>query len=264
MLFSFKRRRRERLRAAPFPPAWREIVERNVPIFVRLPANDQAELLQHTQVFLAEKHFEGCAGLELTDEIRVTIAAQACVLLLHRDTDYYPELTTILVYPSGYVAREDRYLGGDIWAEGDEGRLGHTSAQLGSLVLAWDEAKHGAAHPADGRNLVMHEFAHQLDFEDSRTDGAPALATGADYRAWARVMSREFEALRDADETGKPTVLDTYGAADPAEFFAVATEAFFERPRALRAKQPELYEQFKRFFQQDPVTYSAEPEHSAS
>lgn len=263
MIFaSRKRRQRERLRATPFPPEWKSIVLRNLPIFARLPSYDRAELLADVQVFLAEKRFEGCAGLELTDEIRVTIAAQACLLLLHRETDYYPELTSILVYPSTYAVQEDRYVGGNIWEQGEDSRLGHTGRQLGSLVLAWDEAKHGAADPADGRNLVLHEFAHQLDFEDARTDGAPALATRAEYLAWARVMQREYEALRNADATGAPSVLDTYGATNPAEFFAVATEAFFERPHALRAKQPELYEEFARFFRQDPLTYSADPERS--
>jgi MtfA peptidase len=253
-----KRRRRERLRARPFPAAWKSIVQRNLPIFGRLPSSDRFELLGHVQVFLAEKHFEGCAGLELTDDIRVTIAAQACLLLLHRETDYYPELTSILVYPSAYIAHEDRYLGDNIWEQGEEGRLGHTGRRMGSLVLAWDETKRGAADPADGRNLVLHEFAHQLDFEDSQTDGAPALSTRAEYLAWARVMSREFEALRRADETGAPTVLDKYGATNPTEFFAVATEAFFERPLALRAKQPALYAQLAAFYRQDPASYSAE------
>src|SRR5450755_3847107 len=180
----------------------------------------------------------------------------ACLLLLHRETDYYPELVTILVYPSAYIAHEDRYLGGNIWEQGEDGRLGHTGRRMGSLVLAWDAAKRGAADPADGANLVLHEFAHQLDFEDARTDGAPALKTRAEYLAWARVMNREFQALRAAEMAGTPTVLDTYGAKDPAEFFAVATEAFFERPRALRAKQPELYAQLAAFYRQDPATYS--------
>ena len=172
-------------------------------------------LLGHVQVFLAEKHFEGCGGLELTDEIRVTIAAQACLLLLHRATDYYPQLTSILVYPSGYTSYEARHLEGNIWDEGGEPRLGQTTRLLGSLVLAWDDAKRGAAHPSDGRNLVLHEFAHQLDYEDSRTDGAPALTIRAEYLAWARVMSKEFAALQSADEAGTPTVLDTYGATNP-------------------------------------------------
>ena len=148
MIFGlFKQGRRQRLRARPFPSAWKSIITRNVPIFRRLPPADQTELLGCVQIFLAEKHFEGCGGLELTDEIRVTIAAQACLLLLHRETDYYPELTSILVYPSGYIAREDRYLGDNIWEQGEEGRFGHTGRQLGSLVLAWDEAKRGAADP---------------------------------------------------------------------------------------------------------------------
>src|SRR5262249_17388063 len=137
-------------------------------------------------------------------------------------------------------------------------RLGHTGPQLGSLVLAWDEAKRGAADPADGANLVMHEFAHQLDFEDFRTDGAPALVTRSEYLAWARGMSHEFDALRAAAEAGTPTLLDPYGATNAAEFFAVATEAFFERPCALRAKRPKLYAQLARFYRQDPIAYSAE------
>ncbi|PYL86914.1 MAG: hypothetical protein DMF17_04735 [Verrucomicrobia bacterium] len=244
-MFGFlKQRRRQRLRAQSFPPAWQSIVTRNLPIFRRLPPEDQTELLGHVQVFLAEKHLEGCGGLELTDEIRVTIAAQACLLLLHRDTDYYPQLITILVYPSSFTAYEARHLGGNIWEEGGQERLGHTARRLGAMVLAWDSAKRGAADPSDGRNLVLHEFAHQLDFEDL---------------AWSRVMSKGFEALRAADEAGMATVLDTYGAKDPAEFFAVVTEAFVERPRALRAKHSELYAELARFFRQDPTRYSAEP-----
>lgn len=231
---------------------------RNLPFFRRLPTEDQIELLGHVQVFLAEKHFEGCGGLILTDEIRVTIAAQACLLLLHRETDYYPELISILVYPSGYSAYEKRHLEGPIWEEGSKDQLGHTGRRLQVMVLAWDAAKYGAADPSDGKNLVLHEFAHQLDFENYATDGAPALATKAEYRAWARVMNREFKALRAAEEARLPTLLDTYGAQDPAEFFAVATEAFFERPRALRAQHPKLYAELARFFRQDPVQYSAE------
>ena len=184
MTFGFsKKRRRQQLQAKPFPAAWRSIINCNFPIFRRLPRADQIELLGHVQVFLTEKHFEGCGGLELTDGIRVTVAAQACLLLLHRKTDYYPQLTSILVYPSSYIAHETRHLAANVWEEGDEYRLGHTGRRLGSLVLAWDDVRHGAANPSDGRNLVLHEFTHQLDFEDYAADGAPALATKAEYRA---------------------------------------------------------------------------------
>ena len=254
----FKSRRRARLRAKPSPPAWRAILEHNLPIFTRLSAQDQAELLGHTQVFLAEKHFEGVGGLELTDEIRVTIAGQACLLLLHRDTDYYPDLVSIVVYPSGYTAHEDRPIGGGIWEEGGEDRLGHTGRGLGALVLAWDAVRRGAAAPDDGENLVLHEFAHQLDFENQSSDGTPALETHGDYLAWARVMSAEFNALRNAANAGLPTLIDNYGTTNPAEFFAVITEAFFEQPRALKRKHPALFDQLQRFYRQDPTTYSVE------
>lgn len=254
----FAGRRRERIRSQPFPAHLRLLVEENLPIFRRLPPADQAELLGHVQVFLAEKHFEGCGGLELTDEIRVTIASQACLLLLHRDTDYYPHLHTILVYPSSYTEEAERYVGGGLWEDGPEHRLGHTARELRALVLAWDAARHGARDPSDGRNVILHEFAHQLDFENRSADGTPDLDTRAEYLAWARVMGAEFNALRVAEAEGEPTILDWYGAANPTEFFAVATEAFFERPRALQERHPELYEELQKFFRQDPVGFSFE------
>ena len=255
----FKSRRRARLRARPAPKAWRAILEHNLPVFNRLTKEDQDELLGHVQVFVAEKQFEGAGGLAITDEIKVTIAAQASLLLLHRDTEYYPELTSIIVYPTGYMAEEERHIGGGIWEEGGEHRLGHTGERLGAIVLAWDAVRHGAAEPSDGTNLVFHEFAHQLDFENRSSDGTPALQTSGDYKAWARVMSHDFEALRDALEAGDDTFLDDYGATNPAEFFAVITEAFFERPRALRRNHPALFMQLQRFYQQDPTSYSLEP-----
>jgi Mlc titration factor MtfA (ptsG expression regulator) len=256
MVFGFFReRRRAKLRSTPVPSEWRTIVERNLPIFARLPQADQAELLGHVQVFLTEKHFEGCGGLELTDEIRVTIAAQACVLLLHRETDYYPRLTSILVYPSGYFVPEERHVGGGIWEEGEEQLLGHTQQRLGALVLSWDASNHGALEPADGDNLVLHEFAHQLDYEDDVTDGTPLLASRAEYLAWGRVMSKEFQALRKAEAEGRDTLIDQYGTENPAEFFAVVTEAFFERPHALRSRHAKLYEALARFYRQDPAAF---------
>ncbi len=246
------------MRAQPVPNEWGAIISRNVPFFDRLPAVDQAELLGHMQVFLAEKRFEGCAGLELTDEIRVTVATQACLLLLHRRSDYYPRLMTILVYPSGYFVEGERQLEGPVWEEGRSGRLGETGRQMGSMVLAWDAAKAGANDPADGQNLVLHEFAHQLDFEDFVADGVPVLSSRDDKLSWAEVMKVEFAALRAADQTGISTLLDTYGATNPAEFFAVSTEAFFERPRALRRRHPRLYAEMERYFRQDPTLYSSE------
>jgi MtfA peptidase len=254
----FRERRRRWLRAQFFPEYWLATIKRNVAFFHRLSARDRAELLGHVQVFLAEKRFEGCDGLEITDEIRVTIAAQACLLLLHRRTDHFPRLLTVLVYPSTYVAEERRHVHGHVWQEGKMARLGETGRWLDAIVLAWDAVKSGAADPSDGKNVVLHEFAHQLDYENLAEDGAPALETRDQQLSWQEVMQSEFASLRIADETGIPTLLDTYGASDPAEFFAVSVEAFFEQPCALRARHPRLYAELQNYFHQDPVEYSAE------
>ena len=226
--------------------------------FQRLSGSDRAELLGHIQVFLAEKRFEGCAGFVITDEVRVTIAAQACLLLLHRRTNYFPNLLSILVYPLTYQAEEKRQIAEHLWEEGTVHRLGETGRKMGSLVLSWGAVKHGAADHADGKNVVLHEFAHQLDFENQAADGVPGLATREQQLAWSEVMRSEFASLRAADETGIPTLLDTYGATNPAEFFAVSVEAFFERPRALRTRHPKLYAELSTYFQQNPVEFSAE------
>jgi Mlc titration factor MtfA (ptsG expression regulator) len=226
-----------------------------------LPEKDRQEVQGHIRVFLSEKGFEGCGGLVMTDEIRVCIAAQACLLLLHRQTDYYPELHSILVHPSTYFVEETRHLGAGIMEEGRYPRLGQ-AWRHGAVVLAWDAVCQGTADPDDGHNVVFHEFAHCLDFEDGWANGAPVLGDGrawskrkSRYTAWARVLSTEFERLRADAQQGKTSVLDRYGATNPAEFFAVATETFFERPREMRDKHPELYEELKQYYQQDPAEW---------
>lgn len=251
-MFGFKRRRRRRLREQPFPPAWRGIVERNVPCFRTLPPEDQRELLGHVQVFLAEKRYEGCGGLEISDEIRVTIAAHACRLLLHRDTDYFAKTGTILVYPSRYFVEAERRLPSGVVAEGPAVRHGE-SWYRGPVVLAWDDVLRLAAGLPRGRNVVLHEFAHQLDSESGAMEGAPALPKRAMYAAWGRVFQRDYDQLVEAAQHGRPSVLDYYGATSPAEFFAVATEVFFEQPAALRSRHRELYEQLALYYRQAPA-----------
>jgi Mlc titration factor MtfA (ptsG expression regulator) len=253
-----KQRRRRRLRSRPFPSEWLILIQRDIAFFNRLSSNDRTELLAHIQVFLHEKRFEGCGGFAITDEVRVIIAAQACLLLLHRKTDYFPQLLTILVYPVTYMTEERRQVGDHLWEEGMVSRLGETGRRMGSLVLSWNAVKYGAADPADGKNVVLHEFAHQLDFENDAADGVPVLGTREEQLAWIDVMKSEYFSLRAADESGVPTLLDTYGATNPAEFFAVSVEAFFERPYALRARHPKLYATLNSYFQQNPVEFSAE------
>jgi MtfA peptidase len=240
----FRRRRRARLFGAPFPAEWTAILERNVSLYRRLTPQSRTELHGHIQVLLAEKQFETVGGLELTDEIRVTIAAHAAALLLGRPARYYPGLYSIIVYPSTYRAPVTEHHEGGIVSESEEDRLGESWAE-GALVIAWDSARHGARIPGDGDNVILHEFAHQLDTEDGEADGVPRLESRSDYVAWARVMRPEFERLRERPET---SVLDEYGATDAAEFFAVATEAYFERPKELRARHPKLYAELRRFY----------------
>ena len=198
----FKRRRRERLRAAPFPPEWDGILRKNVPLYGRLDEADRRELHGHIQVFLAEKHFEGCGGLDLTDEIRVTIAAQACLLLLHRETDYYRRLVTILVYPSAYVGQGRR-------ADGRGCRPGGRGGppRRGVDRRAWSSSPgttcgRGRADIHDGHNVVLHEFAHQLDQEDGAADGAPILDRRQPVRGLGRVLGAEYEQLRRDSRAG--------------------------------------------------------------
>lgn len=189
----------------------------------------------------------------MTDEIRVTIAAQACILLLHRKTDDYPRLKSVLVYPHPYHATSIRQGPGRLMVEGEEMRLGE-SWQTGALVLAWDAVRGGAADVHDGHNVVYHEFAHQLDAEDGIVNGAPVLPNRSMYSAWARVLSAEYEQLIRETHQRHRTVMDEYGTQNPAEFFAVATETFFEKPVQLMHRHPELYEELRLFYNQDPAT----------
>lgn len=247
-----KKRRREEIGARPFSEEFLAIVDKNVRWYRRLNVESKAELIKKIQVFLAEKAFEGCGGLELNDEIRVTIAAQACLLLLGTRSDYYPKLQTILVYPSAYLARTVEPLRGGGVIEKDEERIGESWVS-GVVVLAWDEIEEEFTDPFARHNVVLHEFAHQLDYEDGAADGAPLLSGRGAYARWAKVMRKEFESLRRRRDLGRPGVIDDYGAKNPAEFFAVATETFFERPRSLRLKHQSLYEELKRYYRLDPV-----------
>lgn len=255
MLPFLTRRRRARLRATPVPEGWTRILERNVPLTRRLPSADREELLGHAQVLLAEKHFEGCGGLVLTDEHRVTIAAQAALLLLHRETDYFPRLRSILVYPDAYVVDGEHHLGDGIVSEEPESYAGHTQPRLAAVVLNWRDIRAGARVSDDGVNLVLHEFAHQLDFEDGEADGVPLHDDVAAARTWGELLGAELARLRREVDSGVRTVLDPYGAEDPAEFFAVATESFFEIPADLRAAHPALYDALRRYYRQDPAAW---------
>lgn len=264
-----RQRRLRRLGGEPIPDEWLRILEQNVPLYRRLPDDLKHELHRQLKVFLAERRLEGCGGLEITDAIRVTIGAQACMLILGRRDGYRRTFSSVLVYPHHFVVPRRVPIGGGSHLVEPEERLGE-SWRYGEVVLAWDEVKQGPEDRTDGRNVVFHEFAHQLDQEDGFSDGVPILDRRSDYATWARILGTRYEELRrtmestDKDKGGTDaatpatsrTVLDPYGATDPAEFFAVATEAFFEKPEELKRELPDLYEELRKYYRLDPAEWS--------
>lgn len=247
-------RQRRHLRAQPFPAEWRRILQRRVPYVRAMPADLQLQLKQHMMVFLAEKAFLGCDGLEITDEIRVTVAAQACLLLLNRPGTYYPGLRQILVYPGSFVVHrletdsagvahhEPRALSGESWSEGQ-------------VILSWHDTLEGAADPSDGQNVTIHEFAHQLDQEKGVANGAPILGRREHYARWSQVLGAEFSALQQRANQGTASLFSDYGATNPAEFFAVISEVFFEQPQRMADEHPALYRELSQFYQLNPLSW---------
>lgn len=226
----------------------RNSIAKDFPLYARIPSHlrDQLEGIMH--VFLKEKSFEPCGGMDnITEQMRHVIAAQACLLLVNRKHDYYRGLRSILLYPSAYKAKS---------GHGDHSvRLGESWGS-GSVVLAWDSVVAGGCNQEDGHHVTLHEFAHQLDQVDGVADGVPELHGSGSYRAWAQVFSEAYDKFTRKLGRGKRTVIDDYGATNPAEFFAVATETFYEKPKQLRKQYPDLYQQLKGYYQVDPLDWN--------
>ena len=275
-------RQRRRWAARPFPQSWRRILRRRMPLYRRLPADLQRQLRRHVQVFLAEKPFVGCAGLEVTEEMRVTVAAQACLLRLNRGGALFPECRQVLLYPAGFVVDRVHAEAGGVLREQRRALAGESWSQ-GQVILSWQDVVEGARIADDGHNVVLHEFAHQLDQESGSANGAPRLASAAAHARWARVMGSEFAALQarirarerpmawpswpaagpldegaaapPAHET--PDLISDYGATNEAEFFAVVTEVFFEQAAALAARHPALFALLRDYYAVDPREWLA-------
>lgn len=250
-----RRRRHERHGSQPFPAKWRKVLRRRMPYYRRLPYNLQRQLQQRIQIFIAEKSFVGCNGLEVTDEMRVLIAAQASLLLLNRDTGCYPELTDVLVYPDTFIVERDEMDASNV-VHRVRHRVAGESWSDSQVVLSWADVLAGAVDTADGHNVVIHEFAHQLDHESGYGNGAPAFNSKDQAGQWSQVFSDEFAKLHEQLANNEATLLDPYGAQNPVEFFAVATETFFERPQRLYAEHRELYEELARFYCVSPLLWA--------
>ncbi len=246
------KKRRLRLFHTPLSPELIVILKKNIHPYNRLSEKIKKELQGLVNIFLDEKDFEGCGGLEITDEIRVTIAADACLLLLNRNIrDCFPDLQTILVYPSAYVARGSEMIGGRRVDNVTTARAGE-SWQNGAVVLSWDHVKRGVQNFNDGQNVVLHEFGHQLDQASGAANGAPVLTS---YNTWAMVMGSNFEKLCEKVKKHKKDVMDGYGATNPAEFFAVATETFFEKPDKLKRDHPDLFQELLEYYNVNPMEW---------
>lgn len=237
----------------PFPEEWRKILKSGWPLYNKLPDDLRHQLEQLTLVFLDRIDFRGVDGLTITDEIRVITSAQACILLLNQGTFFTNKLRSAVIHPKAYSATSHDTIAGETTEK--KIAVQGQSWENGLVVLSWDNTQTGASNAKDGRNLVIHEFAHQLDQSDGLTDGAPVLGSREQYKRWQKVCSRVFSDLQDKVDRGQKTVIDDYGATNPAEFFSVATETFFEKPYQLNKKRPELYDLLREYYRVDPLAW---------
>jgi MtfA peptidase len=246
--------RQWRVGRQPFPAEWRRILRERVPYVASMPADLQLQLKKRMQVFLAEKPFIGCGGLQVSEDMRVTVAAQACLLLLNQRGAHYEDLRQVLLYPGPFVVDRARTDAMGLQHEQRQVLQGE-SWQQGQVVLSWPDVLEGAAIPDDGRNVVIHEFAHQRDQENGHANGAPLLFGKRRRARWARVMTREYAALRRQVASDEPTLMDAYGATAPAEFFAVASEVFFEQAALMAQQHPALYRELSGYYRINPLSW---------
>jgi Mlc titration factor MtfA (ptsG expression regulator) len=244
------RRRLRRALAAPFPADWLALLQRNLPVFDALEAPEREQLLALIRQFLLEKRFFGCGGFSVDDEVRLTIAANACLLLLNRPVPVFPGLRFILVYPEEFVVSHTEIDAAGVVTGGEEERAGESWDQ-GKVILSWRDIAWDARHWGDGQNVVLHEFAHQLDQAGGIT-GSPRRADPGLHARWSALLAREYEALCAAAERGEETFLDPYGGTGQHEFFAVATEAFFEQPQRFQQLHGELFDALRDYYAVDP------------
>lgn len=244
--------RRRELLAQPFPATWLAYVNANVWHYGFLSPDDQARLRDDLRILVSEKNWEGARGLAVRDEIRVTVAAQAALLLLGLEHDCFADVETIIVYPASYVATERTWGPGGVLTEAPTPRLGETWHR-GPVIVSWADALAAGRGQRGGRNVVLHEFAHRLDLRNGVVDGVPPLGDARQYEEWSQVMSAEYQSLLADAREGRPSLLDQYGATNAGEFFAVTTECFFETPQPLAQMHPRLYAVLRDFYRQDPA-----------
>lgn len=257
--FAYPRWTLRRALARPLPAADQAMLEHSLPFYGKLAPDLQRQLQRMVVQFLHQKKFVGCAGLEVTQEMRIAIAAQACLLLLNKPSKVYRALHTILVYPGAFIAQRNDVGAGGVITPARQQMLGESWSD-GRIVLSWDDVERGMLDWQGANNVVLHEFAHQLDSESGSTNGAPYLGSPDSYRSWSQVLSRDYANLRHEAWLGRQDgVLDHYGATSPAEFFAVATETFFTRPWQLAERHAALFGELHKYYRVDPREWLPAP-----
>lgn len=246
--------RRRHVASKPLDPKYVDILQSNIGLYSVLPEQLKVALHRQINLFLFDKEFVGCDGQEINDEVRLTIAGNACLLVLAQTRPIYPSFKTILVYPSTYVVKQKTHQGHVVFDEHST-RAGESWFR-GPVVLSWTDIMHGSGNSADGQNVVIHEFAHKLDEENGVMDGLPILRERSHYGEWSKVLNSEYASFLKRVQRRRNKVIDEYGAISPVEFFAVISESFFEKPRRMQSKLPELYSQLQKFYGLDPCTWS--------
>ena len=236
----FKNHRRKKLYARSLPEDWQAILHDHFSMISKLPDDERENFYRHLKLFLWEKDWFGTHGLEVTDEMKLVIAASAARLARKLPVEVYDRVKEVGVYPSGFKPPQD-----------DEFHAAGMAHDFGTVLFSWDAVKEGVAIPNDGQDTALHEFAHMLDLSDGLFDGTPKLHSFGDYRPWATVLSEHFENLQENPD--RHDIIDEYGATNEAEFFAVATEVFFEKPKTLKREAPELYEELRKYYGVDPM-----------
>lgn len=251
----FRNNRRKKILATPFPREWEKYIQNHIPYYQHFNNVEKKRLQNLVQIFVADKHWVGCNDLALTDEIRVVIAAQACLLVLALPDDYYRRVKSIYIYPSTVLVPERPKGFFEVSKTPTRGPMpiAGQAHYRGPVILVWDAVKREARDPEQGHNVVYHEFAHKLDMLDGKADGTPPLTTREEYQRWMEICSREYLELSHRIEHGEPAFLDSYAATNEAEFFAVATENFFNKPEEFKYHHPELYQVLRGFYRQDPA-----------
>lgn len=256
MIFSWlRRRRRRKLLAVPLPDRWKQIIVENVWQASHLTESQMIQLHDFVRIFVSEKNWEGCNGFQITDEAKVTVAAQAALLAFGEHGRYFDHVLSILIYPSEFVAKDRETNSAGVVVESDTAMLGQ-AVWRGPVLLSWPQVLTGGRRRPWGSNLVLHEFAHQLDMMNGQhVDGLPPISSRDELQRWQAVMKPEFEQLRRDCRHRHRTVLDCYGTTNEAEFLAVLVEAFFERSAAMKERHSAAYELLSDYFQVDPASW---------